>query len=658
MRARGFGRFLAFSLSALAVPGAGVAQSPGYEVWSGDQSNSVAGQVTAGVKGGYLYIFDSVDIAAQMGGGAPAQALDCGTVPGPCDLNAVFPPGLVEMDAGGSPTGMTLGDLSGFARLHAIEHDPQGRYVALSLHGLSGGFVGIMDAATKAPVALFRATGTNADGGFERRSVPTAHWNSDGSALIVANHDGKLLERIEVTRESAGTEGAVSLPQIGVETADETAGTTECFYRNGTPPGRGLGVDGSEGVGDEKGRGGNGRGHEKTAGAGCGDDAGDDDAGGNDGGGDEAGGTAGGAISGLVFNTSASLGMGKGLAVQSAATAFSGGGLVGTVAGSYDPAAMGDLTPAGECKENGCAAGTDATFGGRPYNRLDCPIISASDKAYVTFLGGGMLVVDTTATPMAIVGEYGNRFANGEGCGGTVVGNHVWFRAGVAGNGSGAYASTMAVYRLDDALVGGGVPNEPAIEEVYKDPSNTSTGGNLVGGLFNVTGQLPGTTTRQDAQGMAVTSGVSGTVPHVHVVNRLQNRVEVFNAETLEHSSYDLTSADGAGGGTGPCQAATVGDDPGLPQNDPTPDEIAAAPDGNLLVSLRGPAPVDTRHAAQGSCPGVGVIDLSDDGSAGVLAAVLRASNRGDSARVSVFGGYTYGGAERADMHGVAALPK
>lgn len=665
MSALGLRRVLAFSFTVLAVPSAGLAQSTAYEVWSGDLSNSVAGLGTPGAAGGYLYIFDSADIEAQIGGGAPAQPLDCGAIPGPCDLKALFPPSLVEMDASGAPTGMTLGDfdLSGFARLHAVERDPQGRYVALSLHGLSGGFIGIMDADTKQAVALFRASGTNADGGFDQRAVPTARWNSDGSALIVANHDGKILERIDVARTASTTTATTEpLPQIEPEAEEPEAGEEtgpgigigRCvsgFRRNmggadgkpphpfelcGQPGDAVAGDDSSGGEEGEPGTGETGTGESQTGG--------------------ETG--TGGEITGLVFNISASLGMGRGLEVQSPATVFSGNGLIGTVSGGYDAGALGDLTPNGECKENNCGTGPNAGFGGRPDNLLNCPIVSASDKAYVTFLGGGMLVVDTAATPMAIVGEYGNQFANGDGCGGAVVGDQVWFRAGVTDGGFGTYASTLTVYRVDDSLVGGGAPNEPAIEQVYKDPGNTATGGNFPGDLFNLTGQLPGTSTRQDAQGMAVTSGAGGSVPFVHVVDRIQNRIEVFNTETLARSSYDLTSADGAGVGNGACEAASVADDPALPSNDPAPDEIAATPDGRLVVSLHGPAPVLARHAAQGSCPGVGVIELSADGSSGALTAVLRASNTADSAFVSVFNGHRYAGAERADMHGVAIIPQ
>ena len=652
MSASGIKRFLASSLVVMALPAAVQAQSTAYEIWGSDLSNSVGGQITLGAKGGYLYIFDSADVAGQMAGCAEALPLDCGSVPAPCDLNALFPAGLVEWDASGAPTGMTLGDFRGFARLHAVEHDPQGRYVALSLHGLRGGFVGIMDATTKQPLALFRATGTNADGGFEQRSVPTAYWNSDGSALIIANHDGKLLERIDVTRAAAMTGGTtLSLPQIEPEEeepeadADAGIGIGRCVqeYRrnmdgtNGRPP-HPFELCGRPGEIAE----------EPPVGEGSTDTGGDT--------GEDIG--TGGEITGLVFNTSASLGMSAGLQVQSDATVFLGNGLIGTVEGTYDAAALGDLTPSGECKENGCSTGPNAQHGGRPDNLLNCPIISASDKAYVTFRGGGMLVVDTTATPMAIVGEYGNNHANGDGCGGAVVGDHVWFRAGLADSGFGAYASTFAVYRLDDTLVTGGAPNEPPIEEVYKDADNTRTGGNTSGGLFNTSGQLPGASTRQDARGMVATSGVAGAVPYVHVVNRIQNRIEVFNADTLARSSYDLVSADGAGAGDGACAAASVDDDPGLPANDPAPDAIATTPDGNLVVSLRGPAPVLARHAAQGSCPGIGVIDLSDDGSRGALAAVLRASNTTDSAWVRVLNGHAYEGAERADMRGVAVLPK
>ena len=93
--------------------------------------------------------------------------------------------------------------------------------------------------------------------------------------------------------------------------------------------------------------------------------------------------------------------------------------------------------------------------------------------------------------------------------------------------------------------------------------------------------------------------------------------------------------------------------------NDPAPDLLEPTPDGKyLVVALRGPVPVSVTHAAQGSCPGVGIIELLDDGASGRLAGVLRSTNTIDNSPVSAPGGQAYIGTEHSDVHGVAIRQK
>ena len=68
----------------------------------------------------------------------------------------------------------------------------------------NGGYIGIIDTRRKEAIALFRVTGTNVGGGVDVRSVHMSLWDSTGSAIIIANLNGKLLERIDVTRNGAG----------------------------------------------------------------------------------------------------------------------------------------------------------------------------------------------------------------------------------------------------------------------------------------------------------------------------------------------------------------------------------------------------------------------------------------------------------------------
>ena len=581
---------LCLTAAALALPAAADAAGPkrgakpplphpvrGYEVWASDQSNSVPGAAARGTQGSFLWIWDSGDIERQLAGGPDAEPLGCGKgwrtrqVAGPCDLNDVFPADLTEVDADGSPTGETRGSLPGFGRLHGMLPDPQDRYLTANIFAPGGGYVGVLDRRTKTAVALFRVTGTNV-AGADTRSVHMSFWSKDGSAIIVANLNGKVLERIDVTRNGAGK------------------------------------------------------------------------------------------ITDLVFRRDASLGVGKGMAVTDEATAFEGRNadgrrLIGRVAGEYDAGAFADLTPNGQCKENGCAAGPDGAGGGRPNNVIICPIPSESGLAYVTMGGGGLLVADHTRTPMAIVGEYGNQVINGAGCGGSEAMGDMFLNAGVSASGAGATWSTFTMYRLDDGAFGASAnpPNLPAPQVVFRDAGNTATGGAQDGPAANATGQLPGVTTRRDAHGTAVTRSGS----HVHNVDRIQNAVEVFDTRTLVRTSYDLTSADGQGNGTGPCAARSVSDDPSLPGNDPAPDLMEATPDGRyLMIGLRGPAPVSVTHSAQGSCPGVGIVALMDRGASGRMVGVLRTTNTVDTAPVSAPGGHPYAGAERSDIHAATVIGK
>jgi hypothetical protein len=521
-----------------------------------------------------MWIWDSADIEAQLAGEPAAMPMGCDgkntKEAGPCDVNEVFPGKLKEYDASGKFTGNRLDDLPAFGRLHGMLPDPQNQYMNINMFAPGGGYVGIVKGDTKEAVALFRVTSTNGTG--VQRSLHMSFWNSDGSALLLANLHGKVLERIDITRNAKGK------------------------------------------------------------------------------------------ITDAVFNQSASLGVGKSMSILDSAKAYRGKNahgkqMLGRVAGDYDMTAFGDLTPNGECKENGCTSGPSGAMGGRANNVIVCPIVSDNDNAYVTFGGGGLLVADTTATPMTIVGEYDNQVINGAGCGGVQVGDDMWLNAGASASGAGATQSTFTMYTIDDTGFGSSAngPNTPAPDLIYKDSTNTATIGNVGGTAPNTTGQIPGNTTRRDAHGMART--LSGS--HIHNVDRIRNNVEVFDTATGANTTYDLTSADGQGNGVGACAAASVTDDAGLPGNDPAPDLMDTTPDGKyLVVALRGPIPVSVTHAAQGSCPGVGIIEVLEGGASGRLAGVLRTTNTVDTSPVAAPGGHAYTGIEHSDVHGAAVRMK
>jgi hypothetical protein len=89
------------------------------------------------------------------------------------------------------------------------------------------------------------------------------------------------------------------------------------------------------------------------------------------------------------------------------------------------------------------------------------------------------------------------------------------------------------------------------------------------------------------------------------VVDRIQNVIEVFDADTHERTTYDLTSLSGRRrmkGKPGACAAFSLTDtNSPLLFNDPAPDLLEATPDGKfLMTALRGPAPVSVAHSSQG----------------------------------------------------------
>ncbi|GFH53349.1 hypothetical protein CTEN210_09825 [Chaetoceros tenuissimus] len=553
-------------------------KSKGYEIWAPDQSNSVVGEGTLGNKGSYLWIWDSKDMVDVHSEPTP---LSCTPIKaqGPCDIFDIFPLALDEYDADGVKTGQTLQDLNGFGRFHGALKDPSNnRYINVNMFTPKGGYVGVMDTTTKEAIGLFRVAATS--GTNSERSVHMSFWAVDGSAIIIANLHGKMVERIDVTRNSDGE------------------------------------------------------------------------------------------ITDLSFNRSASVYLGKDFSLKAEPTYFLGHNafgrpLIGSIVGSYDDADTGDLTPALACKEVGCTdANAVATEGGERTNNVPvCPIPSMNSNVYVTMGGGGLLVLKSTETPMQIVGEYGDAIVNGAGCAGTQSQNQVFLNAGVSASGAGSDQSTFTLYTLDDTLYSGPstMQNYPPAQQVFKDPTNTNTNGNVDGVADqNPSGQIPQYTTRRDSHGAVNT--IDGK--YVHVADRIKNVVEVFDTETYEHvSTYDLVSMDGQSGRSGPsgaCRIKSVTDDAGLVLNDPAPDLMDITPDGKYIVmGFRGPAPVTVGHAAQGSCPGVGIVEVTKGGKSGKLVNVLRASNvTPDSVGITVTGGHDYIGKERSDVHQVTVISK
>jgi hypothetical protein len=237
-------------------------------------------------------------------------------------------------------------------------------------------------------------------------------------------------------------------------------------------------------------------------------------------------------------------------------------------------------------------------FAGRPDN---APIVvvpvATSRMAFVTLRGGGLFVIDPTT--MDILAEYDRSTVHASGFAGIEANGRMYINSG-AGDVH-TNPSEFDVYRFP--LVGyaaSNPPNTPSPAVVFSDDT------------------VPPAHER-DAHGLVATKHNR----YVWVFDRALRVAEVFdtasdarvNTIALAHPSSEH----------------------------PTPDLADISPSGNrIFVSLRGPNPLSgSPHAATGSTPGLGVIQVNQGGKAGVLKSVVRISNI-DAA-----------GVERADAHGI-----
>lgn len=463
----------------------------GYEVWVSDQANTqgITAAFPTGSHGGKVRIYDGADLAQTPLVDNPL-VLDVTT-----DL---FP-------TADSTTGAHV------ARIHGILPSPDHRYMALNF--VASGHLGIIDGETKLPVCLFRTTGTSTG-----RQNHMSFWAPNGGSVIVGNQNGRILERVDVTRDDSG------------------------------------------------------------------------------------------AVTGFDFNAAASLdlvgGAGRVLAQPVAVDLDAGDGIACTVSGT-----VGDgqptTTPTGALKQ---AAGL------RPTNTVICPIpASTSQHVFATLGGGGMFVIDIRTTPMAIVAEYDVNVVRAAGCGGVEAAGFMHLNTGTPA----PNVSEFTVYRFPlsyPAAPAFNAANTPAPLAVWADADNGKVAGS----------NIPAGTNR-DAHGIVLVRNViSGTPRYLHQMDRIRNNVEVFKVAppwddlAFRHEgTYSLTT-------TGVC-GSTLG---AMKRNDPTPDlgdlSVGGVPDGKrIYVALRGPFPLTVSHAADGSCPGLGIITLSPNRKSGQLTHVL-----------------------------------
>lgn len=233
--------------------------------------------------------------------------------------------------------------------------------------------------------------------------------------------------------------------------------------------------------------------------------------------------------------------------------------------------------------------------GVRPDNAPICPIVDTSSTlGFITLRGGGLFVVHPKMTPMQIVAEYDVATVHGNGCGGLQVAGRMYINSGggTAGNQEefDVYAFPLNGYSATNPV------NTPAPDVLYSDDSG-----------------------ERDSHGMVATKHER----YVWVLDRAMNVAEIFDTITGTNvHTVDLNR----------------GVPPGL-----APDLADIAPSGNrIFVSLRGPNPLSgDPHVSTGSLPGLGVIQVTNNGQRGFLKGIIPIHN------------IDAGGVERADGHGI-----
>ena len=266
---------------------------------------------------------------------------------------------------------------------------------------------------------------------------------------------------------------------------------------------------------------------------------------------------------------------------------------------TLDSAATLDLAT---CTTPNGAACQDAIL--RPDNAPIFPIIdAASHFTFVTLRGGGLFVVDSTATPMAIVAEYDRATVHPNGLYGVETSGRMYINAG-GGTASNPLESDLYAFPLSGFTTAPNPPNTPAPTLVFS----------------------------HDARGFVDSHGAVLTKHDrfLWVADRAANRIVVVDTA----SNTVVNEIDLAGALSG----------------DPAPDLMASSPNGNrVFVTLRGPNPLTGNfpgvNNAVGSTPGLGIVRVERNGEQGVLQAIAPIT-------------HIVSGVELADPHGLAVRLK
>lgn len=139
-----------------------VSRAAAHEVWLVDQSDTRAGY------GGTIHIYDGADLRSDASG-APAEAVDLGGKTAELCLAST----------GANPV-----------RPHMLDFSPGDTHAVLAF--VASGHTVIFDGPSREPLACFRTEASTTGARQAHAAIPTP----DGQYLLVANQNGKKLERI------------------------------------------------------------------------------------------------------------------------------------------------------------------------------------------------------------------------------------------------------------------------------------------------------------------------------------------------------------------------------------------------------------------------------------------------------------------------------
>jgi DNA-binding beta-propeller fold protein YncE len=238
----------------------------------------------------------------------------------------------------------------------------------------------------------------------------------------------------------------------------------------------------------------------------------------------------------------------------------------------------------------------------RPDNAPICPVIDSTSRfTFVTLRGGGLFVVDSTATPMAIVAEYDWAAVHPNGCGGLETRGKMYVNSG-GGTAANPLEADLYAFPMAAFDTAPNPPNSPAPKLVFSHDSRGFV----------------------DSHGAVLTKHGR----YLWVADRAANRIVVVDTrQDVVVNEIDLV---------------------GAASSDPAPDLMGISPGGNrVYISLRGPMPLTGNapgvNNAVGATPGVGVVRVQRGGRAGQLQAIARIS-------------HVVAGVEQADPHGLGVL--